>query len=121
MFTKIVEYENFDGQKEKKQLYFNLTKFECVEWRNSKKEGIEQYLKRIIDSEDIQVILKTFKELVLMAYGERIDNKFVKSKEAAEAFSHSEEFSEFVMGLIESEEAAIAFVNGIIPKIEPKS
>lgn len=115
MYKKIVEFTNLDGNKEKRELYFNITKFELLEWQHSTKEGMQDYLKRIVETEDIQVILKAFKELTLMAYGERVGDEFIKDKEKTEAFAHSEAFSEFVFGLIEDENAAATFVNGILP------
>lgn len=117
MFTKTITYENFDGETKEAKLYFNLTKFELLELQIAYGDKLDEHIKKITAAGDNVEIMEMFKDLIKRSYGQRIDNTFRKSNQAAEDFLHSEEFSEFIMMLMQDENLAIAFVNGIIPNI----
>ena len=79
--------------------------------------GFSKMLEKLIASKDNVQIVNIFKEMVLKAYGEKSPDgkRFIKSKELAEAFSQTEAYSEIFIELALNEEAAAAFVNGIMP------
>ena len=117
MLKKTLTYEDFNGVERTEDFYFNLSKAEVTEMELSVEGGFSKMLEDIVKSKDNMQIVKLFKEIVLKAYGEKsADGKrFVKSKEIAEAFSQTEAYSEIFMELALNEDAAAAFVNGIMP------
>lgn len=121
MLKKVVNYENFDGVKVNETLYFNLTKAEVVEMEMSTEGGLTKYLEQIVEEKDPAKILEIFKKIILKAYGEKSpDGKhFLKSSELAEAFSHTEAYSELFMELLSNPDSASAFIEAIIPKPDP--
>lgn len=117
MLKKTVSYVDYNGVERTEDFYFNLSKAEVTEMELSVEGGFSKMLEDIVESKDNMQIVKLFKEIVLKAYGEKsADGKrFVKSKEIAEAFSQTEAYSEIFMELALNEDAAAAFVNGIMP------
>ena len=117
MLKKTVSYVDYNGVERTEDFYFNLSKAEVTEMELSVEGGFSKMLEDIVKSKDNMQIVKLFKEIVLKAYGEKsADGKrFVKSKEIAEAFSQIEAYSEIFMELALNEDAAAAFVNGIMP------
>ena len=117
MLKKTVSYVDYNGVERTEDFYFNLSKAEVTEMELSVEGGFSKMLEDIVKSKDNMQIVKLFKDIVLKSYGEKsADGKrFVKSKELAEAFSQTEAYSEIFMELALNEDAAAAFVNGIMP------
>lgn len=117
MLKKTVKYVDYNGVERVEDFYFNLTKAEVAEMEMSVEGGFSKMLKELVNSKDNVRIVQLFKEMVLKAYGEKSQDgrRFVKSKEISEAFAQTEAYSEIFMELALNEEAAAAFVNGIMP------
>lgn len=117
MLKKTITYKNFDNETVTDDFYFNLTKAELVELEVSEKEGIAETLQAIVNAEDRAMIIEYFKKIILLAYGERSSDgrKFIKSPDIANAFSHTEAYSELFMELSSDANAATVFVKGIMP------
>lgn len=118
MLKKTVTYVDYNGNERTEDFYFNLSKAEVTEMELSVNGGLTKMLEDIVASNDNQQIIKTFKDIVLKAYGEKSPDgrRFIKSPEITEAFTQTEAFSEIFMELALDEKAAADFVNGIIPK-----
>lgn len=118
MYKKTVTYTDYNGNERTEDFYFNLTTAEIAELQYSTDGGLESYIQRIIDAQDMPSIIKEFKKLVLLAYGEK-DNTgkyFNKSEEISNNFSHTEAYSQIFMELATDDKAATEFVNGVIPQ-----
>ena len=117
MLKKTITYEDYDGNKRTEDFYFNLSKAEIMEMELGVSGGMTQMLNRIIAEQDSEKIIKTFKEIILKAYGEKSPDgkRFIKSEELSTAFSQTEAFSQLFMELATDADAAAKFVNGIIP------
>ncbi len=121
MYKKTVTFENFEGEKVTRDLYFNLTKAEITKLQLSYKGGFDKYVESIIhplDGEpDPQKIMDVFEMLILKSYGVRTeDGGFIKTKEKAQAFVTTEAYSELFMELLTNEKAQTDFFMGIMPK-----
>lgn len=118
MLKKAITYEGFDGEDVTETFYFNLTKAELVELEVSHKQGLEASLRKIIADEDGEQILAELKKIIKKSYGIRSPdgNKFIKTEEAWQEFSSSEAYSALFMEMLEKEDAASSFINGIVPK-----
>ncbi len=117
MLKKTITYEDYDGNKRTEDFYFNLSKAEILEMEMGVSGGMTQMLDRIVAEQDSEKIIKTFKEIILKAYGEKSPDgkRFIKSEELSTAFSQTEAFSQLFMELATDADAAAKFVNGIIP------
>lgn len=118
MLKKVIEYEDFNGEKVVEEHYFHLSKAELVEMEMQHKGGMHDYLQKIIASEDGKAIITEFKNLILQSFGERsVDGRrFIKSQELRDWFESSEGYSTLFMELCTDAEKAAEFINGIIPK-----
>lgn len=119
MLTKKIKYTDFEGNEREEEFKFNLTKAELMELQLSTTGGLDKILKKITAEQDTAKIMEYFKKIILMSYGEvSIDGKrFIKSPELSEAFSQTEAYSELFIELASSEQAAIEFINGVVPKM----
>ena len=119
MIKKAITYVDFDGNERTETFYFNLTKAECMEMELSTSGGLEATVKRIVEAKDNKMIVDTFKDLILKAYGEKSpDGKyFYKSPEISAKFAATEAYSELFMELSSNADEASKFFNGIIPQV----
>lgn len=121
MIKKTMTYTNYNGEEVTEDFYFNLTKAECLEMEMVAQGSLAEQLEGIVKSKDKKKIVETFKEIVFKAYGEKSpDGKyFLKDNDRAMAFAQTEAYSDLFMELATKADAAIEFVNGIIPTVEP--
>lgn len=117
MLKKTITYEDFDGNKRTEDFYFNLSKAEILEMEMGISGGMTQMLNKIIAAQDGGRVIKTFKDIILKAYGEKSPDgkRFIKSEEISTAFSQTEAYSQLFMELATNADAAATFVNSIIP------
>lgn len=121
MYKTSVTFENYDGEKITKDLYFNLTKAEITKLQLSYEGGFDKYIDSIIHplsgNPDPKKIMDLFEMLILKAYGIRTeDGGFVKSPEKAQEFLSTDAYSELFMRLIGDEKAQTEFFLGIMPR-----
>lgn len=120
MLKKHIKYTDYDGNLREEDFYFNLNKAEIAEMEMSTAGGLDKMINQIISEQDGKRIIELFKELVLKSYGKKsADGKrFIKSDELSEEFSQTEAYSDLFMELATDADAAAAFVNGIVPKMD---
>lgn len=118
MISKTITYTDFNGTERTETHYFHFSKAELVELRLSKVGGLDNYIREIIAARDESKLIELFKDLVLKAYGQKSEDgrRFIKSEAMREEFSQTQAYSDIFMELATNEEAATAFVNGVIPK-----
>lgn len=118
MLKKTIKFNDLDGNEVEEVHYFHLNKAELVEMEMSHDGGLSATLQRIVETEDGQGIIREFKLIVLGAYGKRSDDgrRFIKNQQLRDEFEASEAYSALFMELITNTEAAIDFVNGVIPQ-----
>lgn len=117
MIKETIKYVDYNNIERKEDFYFNLSKAELLEMQASEAGGLDKYIERITNEQDIQKVIAFFKKLVLMSYGKKSDDgkRFIKSKEISDEFSQTEAYSELFMSLASDADKAAAFVNGLIP------
>lgn len=120
MLKKTITYTDYNGEERTEDFYFNLTPAEITEMQYEVDGGLEERLKRIVNSKDQPAIIKEFKKLILKAYGEKSpDGKhFMKSEEISNLFAHTEAYSILFMELATDAQKAADFVNAITPKLK---
>lgn len=118
MLKKSITYTDFNGDEQTEDFYFNLTRAELVELELSHKGGLKESLEKIVADEDGKQIIEQMKNIVLGSYGVKSPDgkRFVKNQQLREEFESSEAYSVLFMELVTETDAAVAFVNGIMPK-----
>lgn len=117
MLKKTITYTDYNNVERTENFYFNLNKAELTELEMGTTGGYAEMITRISETKDVPSLIKIFKELILMAYGEKSQDgkRFMKSDEISTAFSQTEAYSNLFMELATDSAAAAAFVNGIMP------
>ena len=117
MLKKIITYTDYNGAERTEPFYFNLSKAELMEMELGVTGGMTEMLDKIIAAKDAPSLMKTFKEMIMKAYGVKSDDgkRLIKSEELSIAFTQTEAYSVLFMELITDDKAAADFVNGIIP------
>ena len=117
MIKKTIEYTDYNGEKRKEDFYFNLSKAELLEMQLSATGGLEEFLEKIIQTQDGPALVKMFKDIILKAYGEKSPDgrTFMKNDEIRARFECSEAYSELFMELATNSDAAADFINHLLP------
>ena len=117
MLKKPITYTDYNGVERTEDFYFNLSKAELMEMELGVTGGMTEMLNKIIAAKDAPSLMKTFKEMIMKAYGVKSDDgkRLIKSEEISTAFTQTEAYSVLFMELITDDKAAADFVNGIIP------
>lgn len=122
MYTKTIEYTDFNGTKREEDFYFHLSNAELMEMEMSTVGGLAEMIQNVVKANDAPAIIKIFKDLILKSYGEKsADGKrFMKVDDngtpLSVAFSQTEAYSKLFMELATDDDAAAEFVNHIIPE-----
>lgn len=123
MYIKTIEYKDYLGNMRKEDFYFNLSESEVMEMELSKEGGFSQWITRIANAQNTPELIKLFKSMILMSYGERsLDGKsfFKKDPETgrplSEAFEQTAAYPVLFMELATNTEAATEFINKVIPE-----
>lgn len=123
MYIKTIEYKDYDGNMQKEDFYFNLSEAEIMEMELSTEGGFDQYITRIANARKTPELIKLFKDLILMTYGEKsLDGKkFIKinpetGRRLSEDFEQSAAYSVLFMELATNSEAAAEFINKVVPE-----
>ena len=118
MVVKKIKYTDFNGVEREEEFMFNLTEAEITEMELTKDGGLSDSIKKIIAAQDTPQIIETFKMLLLKSYGEKSADgrRFIKSEELSKEFTQTNAYSQLFMELAYDDNAAIAFINGIIPE-----
>lgn len=124
MIKQTITYTDFDGNEVTEDFFFHLTKAEITELNALYPGGLEQYTKQIVAKHDESALLALFKVIIAKAYGEKSEghNKFIKRRNGcvlADEFIDGEAYSALFEQLVESEEKAKTFFEGLLPKQNP--
>lgn len=117
MFKKTIAYKNYDGEEMVEDFYFHLSKAELIEMEISHEGGFATYLKRIVETKDVNQMIREFKDLILKTIGKKSEDgrRFIKNDEIRDEFAQTEAYSELFMALATQDGAALEFVTALIP------
>lgn len=118
MLAKKIKYTNYNGEERERTFYFNLSKAEILDMEMSKNGGYENFINRIIETRDVQELIKMFKDLIKSSYGIKSDDgeMFIKNEQVFNEFAQTDAYSELYIELATDAEAAVNFVTGIFPQ-----
>jgi len=118
MLKKAIKYKNLNDEEVEEDFYFNLSSAELLEMELVHEGGsFGDYMKRIVASKDKGKLITEFKNLILLAYGEKSEDgrHFVKSPDISHMFTMCPAYSVLFMELSTDEKKALDFVRGILP------
>lgn len=117
MLKKTIAYTDYDGNQRTEDFFFNLSKAEVLEMEMGVNGGMTKLIQRLVAEQDMERITRTFKEIIMKAYGEKsLDGKyFEKSEEKSRRFTQTEAYSELFLELLDPDKCAL-FINGILPQ-----
>lgn len=118
MLTKTIKTVDWDGNEIEDTLYFNLTESELMEMELSTAGGFAKKMQACLNRKDVPELMRTFKWLILKAYGEKSPDgrRFIKSEQLSTEFSQTAAYDALYMELLQNADEATAFINGIVPK-----
>lgn len=121
MYQKKIAYKDFLGNDRERTFLFNLTEAEIIEMQTSIDGGLAEYGRRIIESQNVPEVMKLFKELILMSYGELSPDgdRFIKTDRdghrLADDFAQTNAYVKLYMEFINTPEEGVKFFNSVIP------
>lgn len=117
MLKKTIKYTDFNGEEQSEDFFFHLSKAELVELELSHEGGLSESMTKIVAAQDGAAIVKEFKNIVLLSYGVKSPDgkRFIKNQQLREEFESSEAYSTLFMELVTDTDAAIEFINGVVP------
>lgn len=117
MLKKTITFPDYDGNSRTEDFYFHLSKAELMRMNFGESGGLEEKINRIVAAQDMPSIYKLFEDIVQNAYGVKSPDgrKFEKSPELLADFVQTEAYSVLLEEITSGAEAAVAFMNGIIP------
>lgn len=116
MYPRKITYTNFDDEVVTETYYFNLSKPELLEFKVDFDGGVEKILTKIIEEQDEKGMLEWFKKFILMGYGVREGDRFIKSDELSEQFSQTAAYEQLYTELMTDDNLAADFLIGMLPK-----
>ena len=122
MYKKTITYTDYDGNERTEDFYFNISKAEITQIQFKTPGGFTGKIDRVIKAREVSELIQLFEEFIDLAYGVKTPDgkRFIKNQETLDAFRQSEAYSELYMELATNTDSAIAFINGIMPKLTPE-
>lgn len=128
MLKKTIRFQDFDGEWQEKDYYFNLTAAEIVrqellsvdEDENGVQRGLtfREKLDAITKSRKGSEVLPMFEDVIRMVYGEREGDSFMKSAERSERFLNSAAWNALFLEFLTDPNSASDFINGVMPDLD---
>lgn len=118
MYKTTVEYEDFNGEKKKRTLYFNLSQSELTELKYESNGALEDKIVEIVATKNRSEMMLLFTKLLKMAYGEKSEDGeyFIKNEEVYNRFKFSNAYDAFLEKLVESDSELENFIKYVMPK-----
>lgn len=107
MIQKTVTYKDFNGTERTETHFFHMSKAECMEF----------LAEHSTDDGEYSTLVVTLKDLILKSHGEigPDGRRFVKDEKTTNIFYQTEAYSTIFMELVNDENQANAFIDGIFP------
>ena len=119
MLKKRITYIDYDGVERTEDFYFNLSKSELAEMELMTVGSFTNALQKMVDAKDISDLARTFKEILLRAYGEKSPDgkRFMKSPDISLAFSQTPAYDKLFMELFTDADKMIKIAKGAQRKV----
>ncbi len=126
MLKKTIKYTDYNGREWEETYLFDLSQAELFEMQMTTAGGFDEYIQKIINARDLPELMRLFKKIILMSYGEKSDDgkAFLKrdpvtGAKLCDRFEQTKAYSELFMELVTDAQSASDFVNGLLSAIAP--
>ncbi len=118
MYKTTVEYEDFNGERKKRTLYFNLSQSELTELKYESNGDLEDKIIEIVATKNRSEMMLLFTKIIKMAYGEKSEDGeyFIKNEEVYNRFKYSNVYDAFLELLTSNEDELANFIKHTLPK-----
>lgn len=119
MIKRTITFEDsFTGEQLTRDFFFHLTKADIIRIVGRDREGDwEKYVKNIAESNDTDRVLDFIELIIKQSVGKKTpEGTFIKPKEFAEEFIASDAYGELFIELVQDEDAARRFFEGVAPR-----
>lgn len=119
MHIEKITYKDYNKNERTEDFYFNLNTAEVIELLTTEGDyTIDKALKRISQKRNGKEVIKFFKNLIYMAYGEvSLDGrKFIKTEEVKNDFMQTEAYAKLFTDIVTDGSKAAEFINKILPE-----
>ena len=118
MIKKTITYTNYKGEKKTDTRHFHLKRVDAMRMQTSVEGGLDEYIKKIAESNNNHELIKLFEEVLLMSVGEISEDGefFDQSPEVVERFKKSAAYDEFFFDLASDADKAAEFFNNLLPE-----
>jgi len=115
MIKEDIKYVDFNGNEQVETAYFNMNRLEASRIQARIGGDIQSYVKKLVDSKDVDKMLNFMDELILDSYGQRSEDgkRFIKNAELKKQFSESAAYATFFEGLLNDPKKAEVFGKGV--------
>lgn len=117
MYAKTMNFKDFNGVDHKQILYFHLSKFELTKLDSAIRGNLIEKLTKAAQENSVENYIRFIDMIVSMSFGEKSEDglRFVKSKEATDAFKQTMVYDLLMDELIGNEVELINFLKGTLP------
>lgn len=118
MFERAFTYEGFDGKQYTDSWGFYLSKADLLEIQLGTFVGLDQLIKRLIDTQNGKEIMAIIKEIILKAVGKPSQDgkRFIRNQEIRDEFEQTEAYSQLFEELVMDGEKAMEFITAAVPR-----
>ena len=115
MLKHSITFTDYDGNEVTEVHHFNISDTELVELEVEYENGLGAALQRIVETNDRKRLIAEFKKIILLAYGIREGNRFIKTDELRDQFTQTAAYNALFMQLAMDDQKAGDFINAVIP------
>lgn len=118
MYTKVLTYEDYDGNKRTEEFQFHLNRTELTDWLMVENGvTLDKIMETMIKKNDVKAMIDQTRELICRSYGRKSmdGRRFEKNEEILKDFMETEAFSIIHMELASDAEKLSEFLSKIMP------
>lgn len=117
MFERTFNYEGFDGKQYTDTWGFYLSKADLLEIQLGSFVGLDQLIKRLIDTQNGKEIMAIIKEIIMKAVGKPSQDgrRFIRNQEIRDEFEQTDAYSQLFEELVMDGDKALAFITAAVP------
>lgn len=120
MIVKKIQYHDLDGDLREDDFYFSMNETQFARANAMFPGGLQAFSMKAAKDKDPDAMFRVIDTLVREAYGQRVNNGFVKTtpdgQKLADFFINTEAYDNLLLELMRSEESMMAFITGCLNK-----
>ena len=120
MIVKKIQYHDLDGDLREDDFYFSMNETQFARVNAMFPGGLQNFAMKAAKDKNGDDMFRVIDTLVREAYGERVNNGFIKTapngQKLADYFINTEAYDSLLLELMKSEDTLMAFLTGCLNK-----